>query len=109
MAAHKLKSVRLLANHGARIVHTNTTGERTRFERPGGALSTHEAALLLHTYPEMIVRMARAGRLKLLPRGRRRVPLSELRRLLAMPTYCRVTAEWQPDYDNAKARAECHA
>ncbi|HYM66711.1 MAG TPA: hypothetical protein VEW68_05430 [Patescibacteria group bacterium] len=94
MAPPKIKSVRLLSNHGAVVIFTGTRGTRRRFERPDGFLTCHEAAVLLETYPNMIRRMDRAGLIRLGPSGnRRRVPLSELRRLMRLPRSLRASAD----------------
>jgi hypothetical protein len=88
----------MLRNHGARIVYSSTRhGQVVRFVRPNGTLSSFEAARLLGTYRNMLIRMAAAGRLKIRSRaGKSAVPLSEVRRLLALPTDQRTTADRGP-------------
>ena len=92
MGAPKLKIVRLLKNHGAVVEYVGTLGPRQRFERPDGSLSVQEAAKLLGTYPNMVRRMAVAGRLKL-GKGRRCVSVADVRALMRMPAGKRLTAE----------------
>lgn len=84
MAAPKIKSVRLLKNHGAVVTTESTrTGLVRRFIRPDGSLTTFEAAAMLGTYSNMIVRMATSGRITADrdERGRLMVPLRECRRI----------------------------
>jgi hypothetical protein len=85
----------MLRNHGARIVYSSTRyGEVVKFVRPNGRLSSFEAARVLGTYRNMLIRMAQAGRLKITSRaGKASVPLSEVRRLLALPADQRTTAD----------------
>ncbi len=92
MARPKLISVKLLANKGARIKYRSTRGQRERFERPNGALSVREAAMLLDTYPNMIYRMATAGRLAITPGPVRTVGLSQIRAILKLSKRDRATA-----------------
>ena len=78
----KLTRVRFLRNNGITVVHTSTRGVRVRFARPGSAVSIPEAAKALGTYPEMLRRMVRAGRLGTVRvNGRDRVPVTECLRL----------------------------
>lgn len=92
MAAPRIKAVRLLKNHGARITAESTRAGLThRFVRPDGMLTTFEAAKLLKTYPNMITRMLRAGRLlgESSARGHL-VLLSSCRALLRLPAAARL-------------------
>lgn len=95
MAAPRIKAVRMLKNHGVRVTTESTRhGVTHRFIRPGGALSTHEAAALLKTYPNMVTRMVRAGRMtgERDESGRLLVPVGECRRLLSLPAGQRLGA-----------------
>lgn len=92
MARPKLVFVKLLRNRGARIKYRSTRGERERFERPNGSLTIREAAMLLDTYPNMIYRMAAAGRLAITPGRIRTIGLGQLRELVRLPKSDRATA-----------------
>ena len=95
MAKPKLISVRVLKNHGARIIYKSTrTGLERVFVRPDGVLSTFEAAKLLKTYPLMILRMVAVKRLagRRDCYGRTTVSLAECRRLLRLPALGRLQA-----------------
>lgn len=93
MATPRLMSVKILRNHGARIVHRSTRGVRRRFERPNGFLSIQETSMLLGTYNNMVRRMIRAGRLEAVKRpGPRRVVLASVRLLMREPAARRLTA-----------------
>lgn len=93
MAAPRIVAVQMLKNHGVRVVTQGTrVGLARRFVRPSGSLSSHEAAVLLETYPNMLTRMVRAGRLagERDEAGRLLVPVAECRRLLALPVHQRL-------------------
>ena len=94
MGAPRLVNVKLLRNHGARVVYQGTRGRVARFVRPDGFLSAPEAAALLGTYRHMIRRMAIAKRLTKRPGriGSRWVHLPELRAILKLPLRDRATA-----------------
>ncbi len=93
MATPRLVSVKLLANYGATVVHRSSRGARRRFERPNGFLSVQETALVLDTYPNMVRRMCRAGRLTAVKRpGSRRIVLASVRQLMREPKAQRLTA-----------------
>lgn len=82
MAYPKLTSVLRLRNHGLEIVHTSSRAVTRRFERPNGTVSTHEAAMYLKTYPNMVRRMIRAGRIEVARgRGVRRIVVRGLVRV----------------------------
>lgn len=92
MARPKLISVQLLRNRGARIKYRSSRGQRERFERPNGFLTVNEAAHLLGTYPNMVYRMAAAGRLAITPGPIARVGVGQLRELMRLPKADRATA-----------------
>lgn len=98
MAAPRIKAVRLLKNHGARVTTESTrSGLTHRFVRPDGLLTTFEAAKLLNTYPNMITRMLRAGRLDGCDTGRgHQVSLASCRALLRLPAASRVGSAITP-------------
>ena len=92
MARPRLESVKLLANHGARVTYRSTAVLSCRFERPNGRLTVPEAAALLRTNRMRVLRMGAAGKLRLGPGRDRRVKLADVRDLLAMPAAERAKA-----------------
>jgi hypothetical protein len=85
MATPRIKAVRILKNHGARVTTESTrAGTVHRYVPPDGSLTTFEAARLLGTYPTMVTRMALAGVIGGEPdaSGRLMVPVADLRHLM---------------------------
>lgn len=99
MAAPRIKAVRILKNHGARVtVESTRTGITHRFIRPDGKLTTHEAAMLLGTYPNMVARMVAAEKLagERDADSRLLVPIADCRRLLRLARRNRLGAGTTP-------------
>ncbi len=82
-----LKRWRWLKNNGVTLEYEGGDGLKgTRFVRPNGAVSVHEAAMILGTYDVHLYRLKRAGKLKMeRHRGRLNVRVSELLRLKREP------------------------
>ena len=89
MARAKLESVKLLRNHGARVVYVTPARRTERYVGPDGYLSVPEASALLRMSRTQLYRMARSGRVDLVAPdpnagGAHRVPLVVCRLLAAM-------------------------
>lgn len=87
MPRPKLKSVKPLPNAGVRVTYATSARTFSRFERPNGALTVREAAVLLGIAALQVYRLARARLIVLLParRGPRRVPVAVCRALMTLP------------------------
>lgn len=76
--------VKFLSNHGCVVTGRRYGKMYKRFVRPNGALKVCEALAVLKTNDMRLLRLARAGKLKMkLIRGEKHVPLSEIKRLRA--------------------------
>lgn len=82
MARPRLISVKMLRNHGARIVYRTSRATHERYIGPDGYLSAAEAARALGVLRAQIYRMAYAGRILMDEQG---IPLAVVRILKAAP------------------------
>lgn len=76
--------VRFLGNHGCVVTKRRYGKPEKRFVRPNGLLKLAEAVVALKTNDMQLLRLERARNLTVrLVRGRKHVPLSEVKRLKA--------------------------